>query len=88
MKTAKFFLVLLLVVAVVLILALVIVWGLNLGIGKQVVTDDGDNVAAGPRIYTAKDQGEILSALQAAPTRQYTTEEQREILEALNKNKQ
>lgn len=84
---AKFFLVLLLVVAVVLILALIVVWGLNLGINKPVVTDDGNNIAVGSRIYTAKDQEEILSALQAAPIRQYTAEEQKEILEALNKNK-
>jgi hypothetical protein len=57
MKTAKFFLVLLLIVAVVLILALGVVWGLNLGLNKPIV----DN--AGYRIYSSQDREEILAAM-------------------------
>lgn len=81
MKLAKFFLGLLVVIAVVLGIALLLVWGLNLGVMRS-GAPDGET-----RVYTEQEQAEILKALDAQPQREYTAEEQRQILESLETSK-
>lgn len=62
MKTAKFFLSLLLIVALILVLALVVVWSLNLGISKRLIKDDS------PGIFTEEDRAAVFRALPEVST--------------------